>query len=224
MNSIKGNYERLNEKLTKACQKSNRRREDITVIAVTKYVSVERANEAIELGIRNLGENRDQEFLKKYEVLGNRAKWHFIGTLQTRKVKNIIDKVEYIHSLDRLSLAKEINKRAGRTISCFVQVNLSGENSKHGLRPDEVIPFIEQLKDYPNIKVVGLMTMAPHIDDETVLRNCFRSLKRLQKEVQQLQLPYAPCTELSMGMSNDFEIAVEEGATYIRIGSALVGE
>lgn len=224
MNSIKGNYERLNEKLTKACQKSNRRREDITVIAVTKYVSVERANEAIELGIRNLGENRDQEFLKKYEVLGNRAKWHFIGTLQTRKVKNIIDKVEYIHSLDRLSLAKEINKRAGRTISCFVQVNVSGENSKHGLRPDEVIPFIEQLKDYPNIKVVGLMTMAPHIDDETVLRNCFRSLKRLQKEVQQLQLPYAPCTELSMGMSNDFEIAVEEGATYIRIGSALVGE
>ncbi|WP_033829294.1 YggS family pyridoxal phosphate-dependent enzyme [Bacillus andreraoultii] len=224
MNSIKGNYERLNEKLTKACQKSNRRREDITVIAVTKYVSVERANEAIELGIRNLGENRDQEFLKKYEVLGNRAKWHFIGTLQTRKVKNIIDKIEYIHSLDRLSLAKEINKRAGRTISCFVQVNVSGENSKHGLRPDEVIPFIEQLKDYPNIKVVGLMTMAPHIDDETVLRNCFRSLKRLQKEVQQLQLPYAPCTELSMGMSNDFEIAVEEGATYIRIGSALVGE
>lgn len=224
MNSIESNYVLINEKIAKACQKSNRRREDITVIAVTKYVSVERANEALELGIRNLGENRDQEFLKKYEVLGNRAKWHFIGTLQTRKVKNIIDKVEYIHSLDRLSLAKEINKRAEKIISCFVQINVSGENSKRGLRPDEAISFIKQLKDYSNINVVGLMTMAPHIDDELLLRDCFRSLKRLQKEVQQLQLPYAPCTELSMGMSNDFEIAVEEGATYIRVGSALVGE
>ncbi|WP_269920337.1 YggS family pyridoxal phosphate-dependent enzyme [Caldifermentibacillus hisashii] len=224
MKSVESNLQIITEKIAKACEKVGRDPEEVTIIAVTKYVTIERAQEALKAGIIHLGENRDQEFLKKYEVLGNQPIWHFIGTLQTRKVKKIIDKVDYIHSLDRLSLAEEIHKRANRKIPCFVQVNVSGEESKHGLPPEEVLPFIQQLAMYSNIEIVGLMTMAPYIKDEQILRNCFRSLKQLQDEIQNLKLPYAPCTELSMGMSNDYEIAVEEGATFVRIGTSLVGE
>lgn len=224
MKSVESNLQIITEKIAKACEKVGRDPEEVTIIAVTKYVTIERAQEALKSGIIHLGENRDQELLKKYEVLGNQPIWHFIGTLQTRKVKKIIDKVDYIHSLDRLSLAEEIHKRANRKIPCFVQVNVSGEESKHGLPPEEVLPFIQQLAMYSNIEIVGLMTMAPYIKDEQILRNCFRSLKQLQDEIQNLKLPYAPCTELSMGMSNDYEIAVEEGATFVRIGTSLVGE
>ncbi|MEL3957148.1 YggS family pyridoxal phosphate-dependent enzyme [Caldifermentibacillus hisashii] len=224
MKSVESNFQIITEKIAKACEKVGRDPEEVTIIAVTKYVTIERAQEALKAGIIHLGENRDQELLKKYEVLGNQPIWHFIGTLQTRKVKKIIDKVDYIHSLDRLSLAEEIHKRANRKIPCFVQVNVSGEESKHGLPPEEVLPFIQQLAMYSNIEIVGLMTMAPYIKDEQILRNCFRSLKQLQDEIQNLKLPYAPCTELSMGMSNDYEIAVEEGATFVRIGTSLVGE
>ncbi|MED3642642.1 YggS family pyridoxal phosphate-dependent enzyme [Caldifermentibacillus hisashii] len=224
MKSVESNLQIITEKIAKACEKVGRDPEEVTIIAVTKYVTIERAQEALKAGIIHLGENRDQELLKKYEVLGNQPIWHFIGTLQTRKVKKIIDKVDYIHSLDRLSLAEEIHKRANRKIPCFVQVNVSGEESKHGLPPKEVLPFIQQLAMYSNIEIVGLMTMAPYIKDEQILRNCFRSLKQLQDEIQNLKLPYAPCTELSMGMSNDYEIAVEEGATFVRIGTSLVGE
>lgn len=224
MKSVESNLQIITEKIAKACEKVGRDPEEVTIIAVTKYVTIERAQEALKAGIIHLGENRDQELLKKYEVLGNQPIWHFIGTLQTRKVKKIIDKVDYIHSLDRLSLAEEIHKRANRKIPCFVQVNVSGEESKHGLPPEEVLPFIQQLAMYSNIEIVGLMTMAPYIKDEQILRNCFRSLKQLQDDIQNLKLPYAPCTELSMGMSNDYEIAVEEGATFVRIGTSLVGE
>jgi pyridoxal phosphate enzyme (YggS family) len=131
--------------------------------------------------------------------------------------------VDFIHSVDRLTLAAEINKRASKNVNCFIQVNVSGEESKHGLNPSQVMEFVHQLKDFPHINVAGLMTMAPNTDDESVLRNCFRQLKVLREEIQNLQLTYAPCKELSMGMSNDFRIAIEEGATMIRIGTALVG-
>ena len=194
------------------------------LIAVTKYVSTERAKEALTAGIINLGENRDEGLLAKWEELGDKPLWHFIGTLQTRKVKNIIDKVEYIHSLDRISLAEEINKRAEKKIKCLVQVNVSQEESKHGLAPEDVVDFIKDLHPYENISIEGLMTMAPLTDDEEQLRNCFRRLNELRQQIRNCNLDYAPCTELSMGMSNDFEIAIEEGATMIRIGTALVGE
>lgn len=224
MKSVESNLQIIKEKIAKACEKVGRDSQDVTIIAVTKYVTIARAQEALRAGVIHLGENRDQELLKKYEVLGNQPVWHFIGTLQTRKVKKIIDKVDFIHSLDRLSLAEEIDKRANRKISCFVQVNVSGEESKHGLPPEEVVPFIQQLAMYSNVEIVGLMTMAPFVKDEQILRNCFRSLKQLQNDIQNLKLPYAPCTELSMGMSNDYDIAVEEGATFVRIGTSLVGE
>jgi len=224
MMTVRDNLAIIRENIEAACQRAGRDPADIRIVAVTKYVSVERAREALEAGITDLGENRDDGLLQKYSVLGDKATWHFIGTLQSRKVKNIIDKVDYIHSLDRMSLAKEIEKRATKPVKCFVQVNVSGEATKHGLAVDEVIPFIEQLHDFSHIQVVGLMTMAPYTDDEAVLRACFRRLKLLQENVQALQIANVPCTELSMGMSNDYVIAIEEGATFIRLGTALVGK
>lgn len=221
---VAAKLELIRQQLNEACQKVNRNPEEVRIIAVTKYVSVERAIEALEAGITNFGENRDEGLLDKWGVLKDKPTWHFIGTLQSRKVKNIIDKVEYIHSLDRLSLAKEINKRADRKIKCLVQVNAAGEETKQGLPPEEVPEFIESLRQFENIRIEGLMTMAPFTQDEAVLRNCFRTLRELRGQIQARQFEYAPCTELSMGMSNDFTIAIEEGATMVRIGTALVGE
>ncbi|WP_044893843.1 YggS family pyridoxal phosphate-dependent enzyme [Bacillus alveayuensis] len=222
--SVSANLAAIKQNIIEACERTQRNPADIRIIAVTKYVSIERAKEAYMAGITDFGENRDEGFLRKYEALGNEPTWHFIGTLQSRKVKNVIDKIDYLHSLDRLSLAEEIQKRATKPVKCFVQVNVSGEESKHGLPPQEVIPFIEKLKEFPNIIVVGLMTMAPFTDNEQEIRSCFRGLKKLQEEIQALHIPYAPCTELSMGMSNDYIIAIEEGATFIRLGTSLVGK
>src|SRR5699024_8787362 len=216
---VSTNLEEITNKIKSACEKSNRNLDEITLIAVTKYVTIERNKEMLDTGIKDFGENRDDGFLEKYDVIGDQANWHFIGTLQSRKVKNIIDKVDMIHSLDRLSLAKEINKRAGRVIDCFVQVNVSEEDTKHGLHVEEVPAFIEQMQKYDNIRLVGLMTMAPHIEDEERIRNIFRQLADLRDEMKEKEYPHAPCNYLSMGMSNDYEIAVEEGATHIRIGS-----
>lgn len=217
-------FETIKKQIDNACRRVDRNPEEVKLIAVTKYVSTERAQEAIDAGIRDLGENRDEGLLEKWEALQDKPVWHFIGSLQTRKVKNIIDKVNYIHSLDRLSLAEEIQKRASRPIHCLVQVNVSGEGSKHGLQPNEVIPFIEELQSFDKIIIDGLMTMAPLTSDESLIRKCFRNLRELRDQVRNRQLPNAPCTQLSMGMSNDFQIAVEEGATMVRIGTALVGE
>jgi PLP dependent protein len=220
---VSENLEVIQSQIAEACEKANRSPEEVRIIAVTKYVSAERAQEAIEAGVSNLGENRDEGLLEKVSHLKDEPVWHFIGTLQTRKVKNIIEHVTYIHSLDRLSLAKEIDKRAGSKVNCLIQVNASGEESKHGLKPNEVSDFILEMQNLPNILVSGLMTMAPNTKDELVIRDCFKTLKKLQGEIQSLNLDYAPCTELSMGMSNDFQIAVEEGSTMVRIGTALVG-
>ncbi|MCM3321789.1 MULTISPECIES: YggS family pyridoxal phosphate-dependent enzyme [Cytobacillus] len=222
--NVQTNLENIQENIQAVCEKVNRSSDEVKIIAVTKYVSTERAQEAIAAGVNNLGENRDEGLLEKQAVIKNGAVWHYIGSLQSRKVKNIINKVDYIHSLDRMSLAKEIEKRANKPIKCFIQVNVSGEDSKQGLSKEEIIPFVKALSDFKQIEVVGLMTMAPLTSDETVLRNCFRNLKLLQQEVLSLQLSHAPCKELSMGMSNDYQIAIEEGATMVRIGTALVGK
>ena len=163
-------------------------------------------------------------FKEKKESLPSDVKLHFIGSLQSRKVKDIINEVDYFHALDRLSLAKEINKRANHVIKCFLQVNVSGEESKHGIALEEVNQFINQIKEYENIQIIGLMTMAPLTDDLSYIRNLFKELRHKRNEIQQFNLAHAPCTELSMGMSNDYQMAVEEGATFVRIGTKLVGE
>lgn len=223
--SVRERLEIIRQQVSEACKKANRNPDDIKLIAVTKYVSNATAKEAIDAGIVHIGENRDDGLQKKWEELQHeQCTWHFIGTLQSRKVKHVVNIVDYIHSLDRISLAKEIEKRAERKIRCFVQVNASGEQSKHGLAPDQVISFIKELEQFTKIEVVGLMTMAPYTDDEQILRKTFQTVRALQHDVQALGLPHAPCAELSMGMSNDFQIAIEEGATFIRIGTALVGK
>lgn len=221
MASIQENLEIIEKKIEQAKKKSEQ--QDVQIIAVTKSVSVERTKEVLEAGLSHIGENRPEGLLKKREEINEQAVWHYIGTLQSRKVKQVINEIDYLHSLDRMSLAEEIEKRAEKPIKCFVQVNVSGEESKHGLSPNDVIPFIQSLEKFSKVQVVGLMTMAPNTEDEDVLRRVFRDLKQLQQEVVELNLPYAPCRELSMGMSNDFEIAIEEGATFVRIGTALVG-
>lgn len=219
--SVQENLQVIEAKIDKALQKVNRFRDELLLIGVTKYVSIERAHEAIDAGILDLGENRIEELSHKYETV--EANWHFIGTLQSRKVKDVVGKVSAIHSLDRLSIVKQINKRSERVIDCFVQVNISQESTKHGLNIEEVLPFIESIADYDKVRIVGLMTMAPDIQEEQEIRQVFRSLRELRDEIANKEFYHAPCHYLSMGMSNDFEIAIEEGATHLRLGSQLVG-
>lgn len=223
MAKIIDNLKQIELNIERAKQQANAA-QSVHIIAVTKEVSVQRTEEAIEAGLLHLGENRPEGLLPKLDVIQQpNVAWHYIGTLQTRKVKQVINQIDYLHSLDRVSLAEEINKRAEKRVKCFVQVNVSGEESKHGLTKEQALAFIQELKAFEKIEVVGLMTMAPNTDDEQVIRQVFRNLKQLQQEIASLQLSYAPCTELSMGMSNDYEIAVQEGATFVRIGTALVG-
>lgn len=222
--SVVDRLEKIQKKIEQACMRVKRDPEEITIIGVTKYATIDRTREMLEAGVKNIGENRTDEINAKYEKIDDpEAKWHFIGTLQSRKTREIIDKVTAIHSLERLSVARQINNRSEKVIDCFVQVNVSGEEAKFGLEPEETLSFIEELSAYEKVRVVGLMTMAPHTDDKDKIRDVFIQLRKLRDQVKQEEFPHAPCDYLSMGMSNDYEIAIEEGATHIRIGSSLVG-
>ena len=220
--NVRENFETITREISETCKQVGRNADEVKLIAVTKYVTDSRVDEAIEAGITDFAENRPQNYVERKGKYSNKT-WHLIGSLQTRKVRDVINEVDYFHALDRDRLAKEIEKRAEKEIKCFVQVNVSGEESKHGLTSEKAIDFIKALEQYSKIKVVGLMTMAPFVEDEEILRNCFRKLRQLRDEVKGLNLPYAPCEFLSMGMSNDYKIAIEEGATHIRVGTALVG-
>ena len=223
MSNVHSNLITIQKHIEDACARTDRNLSDVTLIAVTKQVSVKRTEEVIQNEIFHIGENRPEGLKIKKEAISADVNWHYIGSLQTRKVKSVINEIDYLHSLDRLSLADEIEKRADAIKNCFVQVNVSEEQSKHGLSMEEAESFIDELKNYSRIRVVGLMTMAPNTEDDLLIRKVFRRLKELQLKIASKQLPYAPCTELSMGMSGDYEIAIEEGATFIRIGTALVG-
>ncbi|KQL39514.1 hypothetical protein AN960_11245 [Bacillus sp. FJAT-25509] len=221
--TVKQNYERISEQINAAKVRANRN-DEVTLIAVTKQVSTEVAKEVLAEGIQQFGENRFEGLKEKQDHIQNDVVWHFIGSLQTRKVKDVIHRIDYLHSLDRLSLAEEIQKRATEPLKCFLQVNVSGEDSKHGISPNDVVEFARQLSEFDKVQVVGLMTMAPFTEDAKMIRNSFKGLKELQEKVKDLHIANIPCSELSMGMSNDFEIAIEEGATFIRIGTDLVGK
>lgn len=220
--SVKENSQKIEQMLDLSLEKSSRKRSDVQVIVVTKSVSSEHAVEAIEEGYLHLAENRPEGLeLKQKELMDQRLVWHFIGNLQARKVKKVINDIDYFHALDRLSLAEEIEKRADKVVLCFVQVNVTGEETKSGVSPDQLDAFITSLSQYSKIKIVGLMTMAPLNASEMVIRSAFAHLRKLQESIKDKALPYAPCTELSMGMSKDFTIAVEEGATFVRIGTSF---
>lgn len=223
MGNLQQRIAKIEKNIVDACEVSGRNRSDITVIAVTKEVSSKRAIEVMNEGIMHLGENRPEGLLAKQEAIPTDAIWHFIGNVQSRKVKDMINRIDYLHSVDRLSIVKEIQKRATEPVDCFLQVNVSGEGTKSGVTPNEIDEFINTVRAFDKVRIIGLMTMAPHIDDMEEIRKIFRSLRELRDGIAAQQLPYAPCTKLSMGMSNDYVIAIEEGATHVRIGTALVG-
>lgn len=198
--------------------------QEVNLIAVTKTISPMLMKQLYQLGIRRFAENRTQVLIDKQTELQDELRqieWHFIGRLQTRQVKTVINRIDYLHSLDRLTLAKEIDKRAQSEVQCFVQVNVSGETSKAGVAPEALLEMIQALKQYSKIKVIGLMTMAPFDASEEAIRQQFIQLRNLQQMIAAHHYSHAPCTELSMGMSQDYPIAIQEGATYIRVGSAF---
>jgi pyridoxal phosphate enzyme (YggS family) len=217
----------VEQRIRAACERSNRSREDVNVIAVTKYVSLETTEQVLQQGCLHIAENRWQDAKDKWTALGTQGTWHFIGHLQSNKVKDVLGRFAYIHSLDRLSLAKEIDKKASAMdiqVPCFIQLNISGEESKFGLPPDKLFSFVQELTKMPHLQIIGLMTMAPYEENQDKIRTIFRDLRLLRDELNDRGILAYKVPHLSMGMSNDFEIAIEEGATWVRLGSVLVGK
>lgn len=220
MNLIE-NTNLVREQVETARNKANRQ-DPVNIIAVTKYVDVETAEALVKTGIQHIAENRVDKFLEKYQALKDYdLTWHLIGSLQRRKVKDVINLVDYFHALDSVKLAQEIQKRAEHPIKCFLQVNISGEESKHGFSVDELDTVLADIVQLDKIKIVGLMTMAPFEASQEELQDIFSKTHQLQKQLENKQLKNMPFSELSMGMSRDFEVAIENGATYVRIGSSF---
>jgi pyridoxal phosphate enzyme (YggS family) len=227
MSSIKQNLEIVQEKISQAAIKSGRKPEDITLVAVSKTVGAEQIQEAVSLGIKNIGENRIQEAKTKYDLIRNEITWHMIGHLQTNKVKQAIEIFNLIHSIDRVSLAQELEKRAAnsnKNIDILIQINISEEVSKFGLKKNETLKFIEQICNFSHLNIKGLMTMAPFVDNPEEVRPCFTSLRKLAEDIKKRTYPRIEMKYLSMGMSQDYEAAIEEGANIVRVGTAIFGE
>jgi pyridoxal phosphate enzyme (YggS family) len=218
MHDIATNLEAVRERIARAAERAGRRPEDVLLIGVSKTVDVERIRAGVAAGLRALGENRVQEAKAKVEVLGRPVEWHLIGHLQTNKVRDAVELFDVVHSLDRLDLARELDRRAhgrGRPLRTLLQVNVGGEESKGGFGPDDVPAALDEVGRLPGLRVVGLMTIPPIVSDAEAARPWFRMLAGLAKR--------AGVTELSMGMSADFEVAIEEGATMVRVGTAIFG-
>ena len=220
--NLKKNTELVFQQIADASQEANRALDAVSVIAVTKYVDVQTAEALLPLGVRHIGENRVDKFLEKYQALKDYpVTWHLIGTLQRRKVKEVIPFVDYFHALDSLKLAQEIQKRTDHVIKCFLQINISGEESKHGFSKEELLELLPELAKLDQIEYVGLMTMAPFEADSEELKEIFKDTQALQAEIREKQIPNMPMTELSMGMSRDFKEAIQFGSTFVRIGTAF---
>ncbi|MDI6821712.1 MAG: YggS family pyridoxal phosphate-dependent enzyme [Actinomycetota bacterium] len=221
---IAQNLRLIRDKMAKAASRVGRNPTEIKLVAVTKNVPVLEINQAIEAGITDIGENRVQEMRKKFGKLGNAVTWHFVGHLQTNKVKYIIDFVELIQSVDSLKLAQEIQKRAqkaNRIQKVLVEVNVSREESKFGIDPQKLVSFMKEIAKLDHIVVKGLMTLAPLVEDTEEIRPVFRTLRELGEHVKELNLSRVEMEYLSMGMTNDFEIAIEEGSNMVRIGTGI---
>ena len=215
------NADLVRQQVETARNKANRQ-DQVNVIAVTKYVDVATTEALVKTGIQHIGENRVDKFLEKYQALKDYdLTWHLIGSLQRRKVKDVINLVDYFHALDSVKLAQEIQKRAEHPIKCFLQVNISGEESKHGFAPDELDDVLAEIAQLDKIEIVGLMTMAPFEASQEELQDIFQKTHQLQKQLEKKQLKNMPFSELSMGMSRDFEVAIANGATYVRIGTSF---
>ena len=220
--NLEKNTELIFQQIADASQEADRNLDSVSVIAVTKYVDVQTAAALLPLGVQNIGENRVDKFLEKYHALKDfPVTWHLIGTLQRRKVKEVIPFVDYFHALDSLKLAQEIQKRTDHVVKCFLQVNISGEESKHGFSKDELLELLPTLAGLDQIEYVGLMTMAPFDADSDELKRIFKETQTLQAEIREKQISNMPMTEMSMGMSRDFKEAIQFGSTFVRIGTAF---
>lgn len=217
---------RVKETIAEACARAGRDPAEVTLIAVTKTIPADVIQAAISAGVEHIGENRVQEARDKFPHVPAGVVRHLIGHLQTNKARYIPGLFDWVHSLDRIELAQALGKRAqreGRTIDCLIQVNVSGEETKHGVAPERALELVEQVAEVEGLRVRGLMTMAPLTGDTGLIRWVFASLRSLSQEIEKANIPGVSMEHLSMGMSNDFPIAIEEGATMIRVGSAIFG-
>ncbi|NLC03715.1 MAG: YggS family pyridoxal phosphate-dependent enzyme [Tissierellia bacterium] len=223
---LKENLFNVEEKIEKSLLKVGRK-DKVELIAVTKTQPIENVKSIIDLGVKNIGENRVQELVQRVEEIGQVVDYHMIGHLQSNKVKDIIDNIRLLHSLDRMSLVKELNKRSkmrNKVIDVLIQVNVAEEMSKFGFKVSDVIPFIEQVVGYEHIRIKGLMTMAPFTDDELLLRKVFKTMYNLKEDISKRNYQHISMEFLSMGMTNDYEIAIEEGSNMVRVGTGIFGE
>ena len=217
----------VQKEIEKACERGNRNREDVTLIAVSKTKPISTLKEAYDLGVRVFGENKVQELCGKYEVLPKDLHWHLIGHLQRNKVKYITDKAELIHSVDSLRLAEAISEDAvkkGISVDILIEVNVAEEDSKFGVKTEETESLIRKISELPNIFIKGLMTIAPYTEVLEENRTIFRTLKQLSVDIANKNIDNVSMNILSMGMTGDYEVAIEEGATMVRVGTGIFGE
>lgn len=224
---IKENLKYIEDEIKKVCEKENIDKNACTLIAVSKTKPIELIKEAYGYGIRDFGENKVQEILEKYEQLPKDIRWHMIGHLQTNKVKMILDKVEYIHSIDSLKLASVIDKEAkkkGIVVKGFLELNIVGEETKFGFSVEELNSIVEELAIFGNLRIIGLMIVAPFVDIAEKNREIFKKMKKIAVDINAKKIHNVEISELSMGMSGDYLVAIEEGATFVRVGSSIFGE
>mgnify|MGYP000544606422 FL=1 len=224
---LKDQLQEVEKRIQAACDRAGRKREEVTLIAVSKTKPVETLQEAYDLGVRIFGENKVQELTAKYEALPKDIHWHMIGHLQRNKIKYIIDKVDLIHSVDSLRLAEAIEKEAAKKhviAKVLIEVNVGREESKFGFLPEELDDFVEKASDFSHIQFMGLMTSAPFVDNPEENRPIFAELRKLSVDIARKNAHNMSMSILSMGMTNDYEVAIEEGATMVRVGTGIFGK
>lgn len=224
---IKENLKYIEDEIKKVCEKKNIDKNTCTLIAVSKTKPIELIKEAYDYGIRDFGENKVQEILEKYEQLPKDIRWHMIGHLQTNKVKMVLDKVEYIHSIDSIKLASVIDKEAkkkGIVVKGFLELNIVGEETKFGFSVEELNSIVEELAVFGNLRIIGLMIVAPFVDIAEKNREIFKKMKKIAVDINAKKIHNVEISELSMGMSGDYLVAIEEGSTFVRVGSSIFGE
>lgn len=224
---ITENLEQVRKNIEEACRAVNRDPGEVTLISVSKTKPVSMLQEAYDAGSRDFGENKVQEIMDKYPQLPSDIRWHMIGHLQRNKVKYIVDKAAMIHSVDSLRLAQTIEQEAAKhdvQVPILLEVNVAEEDSKFGLKMDEVLPLIEAIAEFPHIRVCGLMTIAPYVENAEENRMFFRQLKKLSVDIAAKNINNVSMSVLSMGMTGDYQVAVQEGATMVRVGTGIFGE
>lgn len=225
--SVCENYLAVEEKVKEACRRAGRSRDEVTLIAVSKTKPMSMIEELLPLGVVDFGENKVQELTAKEEALPSHIRWHMIGHLQRNKVKYIVDKAFLIHSVDSLRLAEAVSQEAGKkgvTANILIEVNVAGEDSKFGVSPEETAALAEAISKLPNISVKGLMTIAPFVENAEENREVFRNLRKLSVDIAEKKFNNVTMAVLSMGMTGDYEVAIEEGATMVRVGTGIFGE